>query len=192
MLLDNLPNDWNGYPIDTDFRTGIQIMQCLQDEEFEEQERMIQALSMLFYDEENRPDVTDAVEGLTWYLNEYNHDKHKKSNEKIKSFDFDVDQWRIYSAFRQQYGINLNIAHLHWFEFMGMLSNLEECAFTRVIDIRTQKIDPKATAKQRKAICEAKSIYALGKAEEITPEQKQKEAEALEVFNKLRNKNNQP
>ena len=32
VLLDPLPQEWNGYPIDTDFQTGIQINPCLGDE----------------------------------------------------------------------------------------------------------------------------------------------------------------
>ncbi len=188
VLLEELPQEWNGYPIDTDFRTGIQISQCMEDTEFKEQERLAYALSMLFYDENNRPDMMEAIEGLTWYLTGYNHDKHKKSSEKKKTLDFDVDQWRIYSAFKSQYAIDLNKAELHWFEFMGLLSNLKECAFTRVMDIREQKIDPKMGKKEQKALQEAKKIYSLDSSDEATEEQKTMENEAVEIFNKLRNK----
>lgn len=139
VMLDRLPSDWHGYRIDTDFRTGIQIMRCLSDGEFSERERIQYAVSRLF--QGNIPDIQEAVEGLAWYMSEYNHDNHSagKENGKIKAYDFDVDQWRIYSAFRRQYGIDLNHAGMHWFVFMGLLTNLEECSFTRVVDIRLRK-----------------------------------------------------
>lgn len=77
-MLDKLPYEWHGYPIDASFRTGIQIMQCLQDEEYEENERVVQALQMIFYGDKVPSTLEEAMQGLEWYLNEYNHDNHKK------------------------------------------------------------------------------------------------------------------
>ncbi len=187
VMLDELPADWHGYPIDISFRTGIQIMQCLQDEEYEENERIYQALSLLFYSDE-MPLLEEAMQGLEWYLSEYNHDNHKKEKSKVLAFDFDVDQWRIYTAFLKQYGIDLNKANLHWFVFMGLLTNLEECSFTRVVDIRCKKLDAKMQQKERKAIMEAQKIYSLRAKAELTEEEKKEDDEALAVFNQLRNK----
>ena len=187
VMLDELPADWHGYPIDISFRTGIQIMQCLQDEEYEENERIYQALSLLFYSDE-MPLLEEAMQGLEWYLSEYNHDNHKKEKCKVLAFDFDVDQWRIYTAFLKQYGIDLNTVQMHWFVFMGLLTNLEECSFTRVVDIRCRKLDAKMQQKERKAIMEAQKIYSLRAKAELTEEEKKEDDEALAVFNQLRNK----
>ena len=99
VMLDKLPYEWHGYHIDASFRIGIQIMQCLQDEEYEENERVYQALNLLFCGDEKPASPEEAIEGLVWYLNEYNHDNHKKDKSSVKAFDFDVDQWRIYAAF---------------------------------------------------------------------------------------------
>ena len=38
ILLDKLPSDYRGFPIDTDFQVGIQIMQVLEDRELSGQE----------------------------------------------------------------------------------------------------------------------------------------------------------
>lgn len=188
VMLDKLPYEWHGYPIDASFRTGIQIMQCLQDEEYEENERVIQALQMIFYGDKVPSTLEEAMQGLEWYLNEYNYDNHKKEKSKVLAFDFDVDQWRIYTAFLKQYGIDLNTVQMHWFVFMGLLTNLEECSFTRVVDIRCKKLDAKMQQKERKAIMEAKKIYSLGAKTELTEEEKKEDDEALSVFNQLRNK----
>ena len=178
VLLERLPKYWHGYRIDTDFRTGIQIMQCLSDEEFSEDERIRHSLSMLFIEE--KPDIEEALEGLAWYMSEFNHDNHTAKKQ--------ADQWRIYSAFKKQYAIDLNTAKMHWFVFMGLLSNLEECAFTRVVDIRLRKIDPKAGQKEKKALKEAKQIYQLEDADaHLTPEEKQAQQKQLEIFNNFMN-----
>lgn len=184
VLLDKLPTDYMGYPIDADFQTGIQILQALEDRELTKQEKIEEALSLLFLDEDEDgnplelPDIDTALDGLEWFLGGWNHDNPDKSNDKTKVMDYDIDQWRIYSAFRQQYNINLNTDQLHFWEFMGLLHTLEECAHTRVINIRSEKIDAKADPKEKERIREAKKVYSLGQQEEIDP----KTAEAANRF----------
>lgn len=190
IMLDPLPEDWNGYPIDWDFRTGIQITQCLSDNALSDMEKRYTAISLLFPDESNRPSTVDAMEAVNWFLNDFNHDRHGKKAGTAKVMDFDVDQWRIYAAFKQQYGIDLNEVSLHWFVFMGLLSNLEECNFTNVIDIRQKKITPKMSREEKKAITEAKKVYALGTSEKpLTSAEKEQDAEALAEFHKMLNRN---
>ncbi len=160
VMLDPLPYEWNGYPIDADFQTGIMISQCMADESLSENERFVTAIDLLFPGE--KPPVDEALEAITWFMNEYNHDNKtsKKDIEEIV-FDFDIDQWRIYAAFWSQYQIDLNTADLHWFVFMGMLSNLEECALTRVMNIRQKKIEPKMSRKEKESIKAAKATFAI-------------------------------
>lgn len=188
ILLDPLPEKWNGYPIDTDFQTGIMISQCLEDKELSEREKIYTALSLLFPQEDMRPPFSEAVEALEWWMTEFNHDKHKKQESGPRAVDFDIDQWRIYAAFLNQYGIDLNNTKMHWFCFMGLLSNLEECSFSRVIDIRQKKITGKMQKEEKKYFIEMKKVYALRDEEKpLTEEEKAREAEALELFNRLRN-----
>lgn len=143
VLLDPLPTEYRGFPIDSDFQIGIQIMQALEDGELSRQEGQAVALSLLFLQEDAQgnqlplPDAETALEGLVWFLTDWNHD-HNSKVDNTRITDFDIDQWRIYSAFKQHYGINLNIDKLHFWEFMGLLTTLPECAYTRVIDIRAK------------------------------------------------------
>jgi len=188
VLLDDLPEEWHGYPIDSDYQTGILMSQCLADSELNDTERIYTAINLLFPDESSRPDVAEAMEGVSWFLNEFNHDNYDKTEHTEKVMDFDVDQWRIYAAFRNQYGIDLSREKLHWFVFMGLLGNLEECSFGRVMDIRTEKITSKMSPEEKKAYKEAKKIYALVEEEELTAEDRAIEESALEEFNRLRNR----
>lgn len=188
VLLHEYPDKWQGYVIDTDFRTGILITQCLLDDEFPEENRILHSLGLLFPC--GMPDAEEAVKGLAWFMSEFNHDRYSGKDEtgSVKAYDFDIDQWRIYSAFLQQYNIDLNTAQMHWFAFMGLLSNLEECAFTRVIDIRLKKPDPKASTKEKKALKELKNAYRLeDENARLTPEQKRAEQRQIEIFNQFMN-----
>ncbi len=185
VMLDPLPGDWEGFPIDTHFRIGIQVCQVMDDKELSDVERY-EIISDLFFPG-IRPDVSGQKEAIKWFLTAWNHDRNRKAKDTAKVMDYDIDQWRIYSAFRNQYGIDLNTADLHYWQFMGMLTTLDECAFTRVIDIRMKKTSHKMSKEEKKAIAEVKEVYALEQREEkVSVEDKQKQQEALRVFEEMR------
>ena len=185
VLLDPLPRDWNGYKIDTDFQTGIMINQCLTDDELSETEQIITAFSLLFPEEV--PAWEEANACLKWYLTGYMHDNHtgKKANA-VPIFDFDVDQWRIYAAFLNQYGIDLNKAELHWFTFMGLLSNLNECSLLHVMEIREKKLTPDMSLKEKAMWTERKRTFELRKNKKT---QSPADKKAVEEFMKYANIN---
>lgn len=184
VLLDALPEAWNGYPIDTDFRIGIQISQCLCDDQLSKREKIATACSLLFPD--TMPEYQDAMDALVWYLNECDHDNHEeKKGDKVKLFDFDNDQWRIYAAFLRQYKIDLNTADMHWFTFLGLISNLEECSFTRIIEIRQKPLSSCVSADERKRLREVKKVYALSYSDHGDREQEERSMEAQKEFMKI-------
>lgn len=188
VLLDPLPTEYEGFQIDSEFQVGIQIMQVLEDKSLTKQEQMGVALSLLFLQEDDLgiplplPDVKTAADGLVWFLTGWNHD-HNSKNDKTKVTDYDIDQWRIYSAFRQHYGINLNTDKLHFWEFMGLLTTLPECAYTRVIDIRSKKITGKMGKAEREAYTELKMVYALDLPKEV--EYTDSEKDAIDEFDRM-------
>lgn len=187
VMLDRLPEEWNGHKIRTDFRIGIQIIQCLGDMDFTMEERLDRAFRLLFLE---LPDsYQDAREGLSWFMTEFCHDNYSAvKHENVVLMDYDIDQWRIYSAFLLQYHIDLNKTKMHWFVFMGLLNNLEECTYTRIIEIRRKKIDAKLPIDTKKILYDAKKIYGLDKRQpEESEEDKEAEKMALAAFNMLRN-----
>lgn len=185
VLLDRLPTEYEGYPIDTDFGIGIQIMQVLEDEELSRNEQIVMALSLLFGDnKENMPDIETMVNGLMWFLFGWNHDNNVKKGDSEKVTDWDVDQWRIYSAFRQYYRINLQTDNLHFWEFMALLTTLpDDCAYARVADIRGKKLTKNMSKEEKEAYRRLKEVYALkqDKTVEYTNEQKQ----AIDDFDRM-------
>lgn len=181
ILLDKLPTEYKGFPIETDFGIGIQIMQALENPDLSQQEQVGTALSLLYLQKDKEgnplplPDIQTAKDGLVWFLTDWNHDHNTKS-DNVRVTDYDMDQWRIYSAFRQHYGINLNTDNLHFWEFMGLLTTLPECAFTKVIDIRAKKITSKMGKEEREAYAKLKKVYALDQPQETEYTDVQKEA----------------
>ena len=187
VLLDPLPEKWNGYAIDTDFQTGIMISQCLADESLSDTERFYASARLLFL--KNCPGNEEIAEAIKWYMTEYSHDNTKPEKSELVIMDWNIDQWRIYAAFRQQYGIDLNVDRIHWFTFMGLLSNLQECAFTRVMDVRQKKITAKMSNEEKAALRKAKMVFEIKQPKEVmSPEEKRQVDEFLKYANINRKK----
>lgn len=160
VILDDLPEEWNGCRIDSGFRIGIQITQLLADENYSQMERYTCAAEMLFLDMPET--MEECLQGLRWFMTGWNHDGRGKNREDdVTVMDYDADQWRIHAAFLRQYHIDLSCAQMHFWEFMGLLVSLEDCRFTRVIEIRDMKIDVKMSVKEKAALRRAKEIYRI-------------------------------
>ncbi|NBH15357.1 hypothetical protein D3Z36_14510 [Lachnospiraceae bacterium] len=190
VMLDKLPTEYKGYPINSDFRIGIQIFQALSDNGLTDMEKMSMACELMFDVEgvtEKLPDMETIQEGIQWFLSGwYTDNPVKGGKEESKDMDYDVDQWRIFSAFLTQFGINLNESDMHFWVFMGLLSTLEECAFTRIVDIRTKKVDPKMKPSDKAELRKVKERYALEQVEEQLTPQEQEEYDTFMKYAKKR------
>jgi len=169
VLLDPLPESWESadgtvYELDMDFRIGIQICLIQEDPDMTDLEKSAVACQLLF--KSAMPKEKKDIEAcMKFFMGGWSHDKSSPHKEKNRLMDFDVDQWRIYAAFLQQYRIDLSDEGLqmHWWKFMGLLSALNECSYTRVVEIRRKEIKPKMDKDAKKALREAKTVYALEK-----------------------------
>lgn len=181
VLYDNLPDSYEGYYLDTSYQTAIQIQDILNDRGLTEYEALEIAIDYLFGD--NKPPEDKWMDAMAWWLNGWNHDNDSSDNNSGETvMDFGVDQWRIVSAFWTQYNINLTDSEtdLHWWVFIGLLTTLNECAFTRACDIRATEIDSKMDVKEKERIAKLKRIYV------IQSEQERKEiAEEKDRINRM-------
>lgn len=166
-ILDGYPEEYEGYLFRTDFRIGIQICMCLEDQELDEYERVAVALELLFG--KGIPDVETAMKALGWYMcggtlpdkKKRVEDNEDDEKEAEQSFDFEIDSGRIMTAFLKAYNIDLTREHMHWFRFLALIGDVGECAFTNVINIRTKKLTSTMSAEQRATYAELKKKYSL-------------------------------
>lgn len=136
ILLDRLPQDFQGYLIRTDYRIGIQISQALADEDLNPYERLSVAFNLLYG--VGLPDAKTAFEGLKWFMRcgaELTDEDEQDDGITYYSFEYDAN--RLYSGFRRMYGLDLDREKLHWFRFIPMMADLGDCAFTQVISYRS-------------------------------------------------------
>ena len=180
MMLDRMPTDFEGYLIRTSFRIGIQIAQCLDDNNLSDEDRIAVAFNLL-YGNGVPSDFERALRGLRWFMgcgNINESDGKPSDNKEVIFWDFDAS--RIYSSFMSTYNIDLTTADMHWFKFVSMMGSLRrDCAMSSAITIRTYDLKDLHNAKSKTEMMKLKK--------ELTPPQEftDEEKEALEKFNSL-------
>lgn len=173
LLMDGLPEEYEGVPISADFRNMIQVDLLLHDPGLSDIERTIAALTQLYPDIPK--DIGMAIQGLEWF---FMRGERRDEGEAIgvktkrKAFDFEQDANLIYAAFYSTYGLSLTtVDFLHWWEFMALFEGLPESTLMqRVIYWRT--VDLAGLDKhEKKRVKQMRKIFAL----------KEPEREALSV-----------
>lgn len=181
LTRDDLPRtvraDNRDYTIDTDFRTWMKFENIMVDAGIE----MDYKLYFMIRGVMNMPD--DISEELIQALfSFYRLDKpirktSGKQGEIGYRFDYDMDL--ILAAFRQQYGIDLLAAELHWWEFKSLFKGLtDQTKFIQVVGYRTADIS-KLDKEQKQRYTELKKFYALPKEKAQDRSQEELEAEIL-------------
>lgn len=175
-LIDEFPREYDGYLINSGFKTGILISECMIDPKVSEEEKLYLAFRMLFG--KGIPPFDIAIKGLKWFLS-CGETSSEDPSEVL--FSFNVDHSRIFSAFKVKYGINLNNQNIHFFEFISLFNDLQKTSFADVVHIRSMKPkDMKNYSHDDKAqIMHLKRVFA------IKPQYTDKQIQAIENFDEL-------
>ena len=175
ILLDALPTTVtvNGeeYPIDTNFRTGIQFEMLMGDRSLGKKEKALIALRLYFGRNIPRDIDSAASAMIRFYLCGTDLDKRPGTTERSavgrrrmdKIYDFDVDSALFYAAFLTQYRIDLNeIDYLHWWKFMAMFEGLSrEHEIERIMQIRNTDIASIENLKERQRMMRLQERYRI-------------------------------
>lgn len=149
ILLDRLPQFTNnGLRIRTDFRESIKFELLMQDKNINEKDKIVQALKLYYYDLDKIKDIKQAIDDLLWFyrsgrdiiIQENNIEEKEEKTKQIYSYEFD-DEY-IYSAFMEQYKIDLNsIKYLHWWKFKALFNSLNEnTQFVKIMGYRAMNL----------------------------------------------------
>lgn len=92
-----------------------------------------------------------------------NDDKISKTKSTSQAvYDFEKDQYMIYTAFRQYYGIDLTMEQLHWWVFKQLFLELpDDSKIKKVMMYRSIRITSSMSKEQRQYYAEMKRLYAL-------------------------------
>ncbi|NBI08059.1 bacteriophage Gp15 family protein [Senegalia massiliensis] len=175
ILIDLVPDtveiDGIDYKINTCFRISMMFELLMQDNSIPEDEKLKMALNL--YYEEVPDNLNKAVEKILWFYkcgkeddisnsnNTENANNNSKKADNIYSFGHD-DEY-IYSAFLDQYGIDLqDIEHLHWWKFKAMFKSLkDDNLISKIMGYRSITISSDMSDNDKKYYRKMKEIYAL-------------------------------
>lgn len=166
VLLDGFPKEYQGYPINTDFRIGIILSLLLEDDTIDDEElRLMHALTLLYKDKVPE-DIGVAMSGLYWFLScgksEIYYDEDEDNDDSSdKSIDFNVDHLDIWAAF-YKLGVDLEQTNMHWFKFCSLLGSLGDCALSQKAQYRTVDLSD-MTGETRKYYAKLKRKYKVRK-----------------------------
>ncbi|MGL5149059.1 MAG: bacteriophage Gp15 family protein [Clostridium sp.] len=173
ILIDLLPKavevDGSKYAINSDFRTGILLEMLMQDDEVTDTEKLELALNLYF--KKVPRDVEKAIEQIIWFYKcGKDEDKSSNKNNKGKSvtqiYNFNYDDDYIYSAFLDQYNIDLqDIEYLHWWKFKAMFKSLkEDNMIVKIMGYRSTDLSKIKDKEQREHYKKMKSLYEIPKS----------------------------
>ena len=86
----------------------------------------------------------------------------KKERKRKQIYSFEQDDFLIYSAFMEQYHIDLNEANLHWWKFKAMFDGLnDDILFSKVMGYRSIDLSKIEDKKQREHYAKLQKHWAL-------------------------------
>ncbi len=158
-------------PIVTDFREIIKLIDMLKTEDMNPREKMY---FLLQYFQEQPEDFEKAVEALTDFvtmkefydqsMEEYEPEEESGDESPRKDvYSFSIDYPFIFSAFMQDYRINIRtIQYMHWWEFRMLFSGLSEgTEIKQRIMYRSTDLSKIKDMKERKRIAKIQQSIRL-------------------------------
>ena len=170
-LFDKLPDSvvigGKEYKINTDFRIGMKVESVLTDKTRPEASKAEEMIRLYFpvcppwiYGKE-------IVDAISWFYTGNDAETNKKrrtmDGDEKRHFSFEHDSALVFSAFYQQYGVDLSeVEYMHWWKFKSMFSSLsEETQLIKVIQYRATKITSKMPKETADFYRRMKKLYAL-------------------------------
>lgn len=179
ILIDLLPTkikiEGVEYDINSDFRTSMLFELMMAENELDDKQKIKQALE-LYYPEIPK-NINEAMDQLLWFYRcgkDIVKIKVSSGGKNDQIYDFDFDDDYIYSAFLDQYGIDLQDADIHWWKFKAMFKSLRDNnEIVKIMGYRSADLnkikdkDEKAHHKKMKDLYKIQNHLSKNEAEKI-------------------------
>lgn len=150
--------------INSDFKTWLSVSEMLSGGTLTAAE--LPKLLYLVFGDMLPPKLGEALEAIAHFYT-YDARTHAPSAKQAsvqskKYFDFTYDADLIFSAFMQQYGIDLCESHMHWYKFKALFGGLsDETLFMKVMRIRSTDVSKIKDKGERHYYLKMKALYKL-------------------------------
>lgn len=158
-LIDEVPIEWDGCPVNTDFRQPLRFFRCVADKSLTNEEKA-EFTIRLFFDLRKLPKKSEELWGFIQFFVSGGNTEENEPGKKL--FDFEVDAGKILAAFWQTYGIDLSVEKMHWWVFLELFRALpDNTMFAKAIDIRGREVPKGGDPKAWYALLRAKRALSL-------------------------------
>ena len=167
ILIDILPTKVKiedvEYDINSNFRNSAIFELMMADNELNDKQKIKKALELYY---PNIPkNINEAMDQLLWFYRcgkdvKTSNGSGKGKSTQIYNFDFDDDY--IYSAFLDQYGIDLQDADLHWWKFKALFKSLkEDNEIVKIMGYRSMDLTKIKDKEQKTYYKNMKDLYKI-------------------------------
>ncbi|GAE00959.1 protein gp15 [Clostridium botulinum B str. Osaka05] len=152
------------YEINSNFRTSVLFELLIQDKSISEENKVIQALQL--YYPVIPSNINIAIDRMLWFYRCGKYIVPSKGTGKGKSkqiYNFEYDDDYIYSAFLDQYGIDLqDIEYLHWWKFKAMFKSLKEGnEIVKIMGYRSMDLSKIKDKEEKKYYRKMQELYKI-------------------------------
>lgn len=128
--------DGEAFEIASDYRVGIQLDALSRTEDMTEI-KMLEKIVELYYTARRPANLLDAIQKALWFYRcgaelqdggkQEKPSRYKRKRSKGPYYSFEQDAPYIYTAFQEQYGIDLaDIEYMHWWKFSALFESLSD------------------------------------------------------------------
>lgn len=172
------------YPIRTDYRDVLQVLEAFSDEELEHIEKWIVAVYLLFEDFSCADDVLEAVEDgfdlgeavgqISWFLSV---GKPEEKDRDAPLYDWKQDEQMIFAAVNKVAGREVREAdYMHWWTLSGYVNGVDKDDFwTFVVGIRDKLNKRKKLEKHEREFLHKNRDLVILKKRKTKEEREQEE-----------------
>lgn len=173
MLINSVPDSLKiagtEYKIHTDFSVWIEFEKLLSDES-ENAHKTISDIKNLIFCDKQPPQRADeeTVNKILWFYRCGKKLQKSSHTSEKEIFSYDYDDGYIFSAFLEQYHIDLEQTKLHWWKFHALMLSLSDSTeFVKIMGYRSVEINSKMTAAQKAFYQKMKKQYKLPLKKEV-------------------------
>lgn len=166
ILTDKLPtkiriND-KIYDINYDFRTVINILIALEDDELTDNEKAYIMVKKLYKEDIPEEEFYLACEKAVQFI-DCNGSFNSKSSSSQRIYSYKQDGGYIFSGINSTHHIDLEKeTNLHWWKFMNLFMDMSpDCMFGEITYYRTRKNEGKLTKEEKEQYKKIKDIIDL-------------------------------
>lgn len=170
LLLDELPQQLDGRPINSDFRPMCWMSnQLLRGRAQKDINGFTAELFRRFYRtpismQESPAAFAAALRFYSGATPENSKSTSTGSHSAEVYVDYETDAAYIVAAFQQAYGIDLTKERIHWWRFRALLSALpEDTKLSKIVEIRCKDLSKITDPELRQQYQELQEIYDLPK-----------------------------